>query len=98
MVRRLMCAAALAFVPAAAQAQIAVNPAYSRAQAMVNEGNAAAGRAIVHSMIAAAAPGSNDYAEAIYWGGVIAATAADAEMDYRRIVVTFRCHHEWRMP
>ena len=83
MVRRLMCAAALAFVSAAAQAQaqIAVNPAYSRAQAMVNEGNAAAGRAIVDSMIAAAAPGSNDYAEAIYWRGVLAATAADAEMD-----------------
>lgn len=89
MVRRFICAAALAFSPALAQAQVAVNPAYARAQALVNEGNAAAGRAIVDSMIAVAAPGSTDYAEAIYWRGVLAATAADAEMDYRRIVVDF---------
>jgi TolA-binding protein len=91
MVRRLICAAALAFSPALvqAQAQVAVNPAYARAQALVNEGNAAAGRAIVDSMIAIAAPGSTEYAEAVYWRGVLAATAADAEMDYRRIVVDF---------
>lgn len=91
MVRRLICAAALAFTPALvqAQAQVAVNPAYARAQALVNEGNAAAGRAIVDSMIAIAAPGSTDYAEGIYWRGVLAATAADAEMDYRRIVVDY---------
>jgi cell division septation protein DedD len=91
MVKRFICAAALAFSPALvqAQAQVAVNPAYARAQALVNEGNAAAGRAIVDSMIAIAAPGSADYAEAIYWRGVLAATAADAEMDYRRIVVDF---------
>lgn len=91
MVRRFICAAALAFSPALvqAQAQVAVNPAYARAQALVNEGNAAAGRAIVDSMIAIAAPGSTEYAEAIYWRGVLAATAADAEMDYRRIVVDF---------
>jgi cell division septation protein DedD len=91
MVRRLICAAALAFSPALvqAQAQVAVNPAYARAQSLVNEGNAAAGRAIVDSMIAIAAPGSTEYAEAVYWRGVLAATAADAEMDYRRIVVDF---------
>lgn len=91
MVRRFICAAALAFSPALvqAQAQVAVNPAYARAQALVNEGNAAAGRAIVDSMIAIAAPGSTEYAEAVYWRGVLAATAADAEMDYRRIVVDF---------
>jgi cell division septation protein DedD len=66
-----------------------VNPVYRRAQTLVNDGNAQAGRALVDSMIAVAQPGSNDYAEGIYWRAVLAATAADAEMDYRRIVVDF---------
>lgn len=88
MVRTIMYAAALALCPVAVVAQTpAVNPAYLRAQTLVNDGNAVAGRAIVDSMLAVAAPGSNDYAEAVYWRGVFAATAADAEMDYRRIVV-----------
>lgn len=90
MVRRFFCAAALALCPVAVVAQTpAANPAFLRAQALVNDGNTAAGRAIVDSMIAVAAPGSNDYAEAVFWRGVFAATAADAEMDYRRIVVDF---------
>ena len=72
-----------------AQAKTAANPAYQRAQILVNEGNATAGRAVVDSMIAVAAPGSNDYAEGVYWRAVLAATAADAEMDYRRIVVDY---------
>lgn len=88
MLRRFMCAAALALCPAVTVAQApAVNPVYVRAQTLVNDGNAVAGRALVDSMLAIAAPGSNDYAEAVYWRGVLAATAADAEMDYRRIVV-----------
>jgi hypothetical protein len=88
MVKRILCTAALVLCPLAAVAQpAAVNPAFVRAQTLVNDGNAAGGRAIVDSMLALAAPGSNDYAEAIYWRGVFAATAADAEMDYRRIVV-----------
>ena len=90
MVKKILCIAALALNPVAVSAQTpAVNPVYLRAQTLVNDGNAAAGRAIVDSMIAIAAPGSNDYAEAMYWRGVLAATAADAEMDYRRIVVDF---------
>jgi cell division protein FtsN len=90
MVKRIFFVAALALCPVAVSAQApAVNPVYLRAQTLVNDGNAAAGRAIVDSMIAIAAPGSNDYAEAVYWRGVFAATAADAEMDYRRIVVDF---------
>lgn len=72
-----------------AQSAPTVNPVYRRAQTMVNDGNAAAGRALVDSMIAAAQPGSNDYAEGVYWRAVLAATAADAEMDYRRIIVDY---------
>ena len=75
------------FLPA--QAASTVNPVYRRAQTLVNDGNAAAGRALVDSMIAVAQPGSNDYAEGVYWRAVLAATAADAEMDYRRIIVDY---------
>lgn len=91
MSRAFLCGAILAIAPivAGAQGQVGVNPVYRRAQTMVNDGNAAAGRALVDSMIAVAAPGSNDHAEGIYWRAVLAATAADAEMDYRRLVVDY---------
>jgi cell division septation protein DedD len=72
-----------------AQTAPTANPVYRRAQTLVNDGNAAAGRALVDSMIAVAQPGSNDYAEGVYWRAVLAATAADAEMDYRRIIVDY---------
>ena len=91
MVKGFLCSMAFAFCPiiASAQGVTGVNPVYIRAQAMVNDGNAATGRALVDSMVAVAPPGSNEYAEAVYWRAVLAATAADAETDYRRIVVEF---------
>jgi TolA-binding protein len=78
-----------ASVTAEAQGALPVDPVYRRAQTLVNDGNAAAGRALIDSMIAVAAPGSNDYAEAVYWRAVLASTAAEAEADYRRIVVDY---------
>src|SRR4026207_1220462 len=81
--------AAAPIVTAGAQGTVPVNPTYRRAQTLVNDGNAQAGRALVDSMIGVAQPGSNDYVEGIYWRAVLAATAADAEMDYRRIVVDY---------
>ena len=91
MSRAFLCGAILAIAPAIAGAQgsVGVNPVYRRAQAMVNDGNAAAGRALIDSMLAVAAPGSNDYAEGVYWRAVLSATAAEAEMDYRRLVVDY---------
>lgn len=85
------CAALIAISPIiiGAQTTAGVNPVYLRAQTLVNDGNATAGRALVDSMISIAAAGSNEYAEGVYWRAVIAASAADAEMDYRRIVVDF---------
>jgi cell division protein FtsN len=78
-----------ASVTAEAQGALPVDPVYRRAQTLVNDGNAAAGRALIDSMFAVAAPGSNDYAEAVYWRAVLASTAAEAEADYRRIVVDY---------
>lgn len=72
-----------------AQSTIPLNPVYKRAQTLVNDGNTAGGRAVIDSMIAIAAPGSNEYAEGVYWRAVLATTAADAEMDYRRLVVDY---------
>ena len=79
----------VASATAEAQGSLPVNPVYRRAQAMVNDGNVAAGKALIDSMIAIAAPGSNDYAEAVYWRAVLASTAVEAETDYRRIVVDY---------
>jgi cell division septation protein DedD len=91
MSKAMWCAAILAISPVVVGAQTApgVNPVYVRAQTLVNDGNATAGRALVDSMIAIAAPGSNEYAEGVYWRAVLAGTAADAEMDYRRVVIDF---------
>lgn len=72
-----------------AQGSTGLNPVYRKAQAMVNDGNAAAGRALVDSMVSVAPAGSNEYAEAIYWRAVLGATAVEAEMDYRRILVDY---------
>jgi len=90
MSRKLWIAAALLAVPAAAGAQSSSDSAaYKQAQTLVNDGNATAGRAIVDSLITRSTPGSNAYAEGLYWRAVLSATAADAEMDYRRIIVDY---------
>src|SRR5215203_999597 len=81
--------ALIAPMAAGAQSTTPVNPAYKRAQALVNDGNTAGGRAVIDSMISIAPPGSNEYAEGVYWRAVLATTAADAEMDYRRLVVDY---------
>jgi hypothetical protein len=62
---------------------------YARAKQLVANGNGAAGRVLVDSMVAVAAPNSPAYAEALYWRATLAATGADAERDYRRIVVEY---------
>jgi cell division protein FtsN len=90
MSRKLLVAAFCTLVPSFAVAQTnADSAAYKRAQQLVNDGNAVAGRALVDSTIAKAAAGSNAYAEGLYWRAVLAGTAADAEMDYRRIIVDY---------
>lgn len=82
--------AGVLLVPAAGEAQSSADSAsYRKAQILVNDGNAVAGRAIVDSLIARAAPGTNEYIEGIYWRAVLSATASEAEMDYRRIIVDY---------
>jgi hypothetical protein len=69
--------AMFAFIPVLSQAQNGADSvAYRRAQTLVNDGNATAGRAIVDSLISRATPGTNAYAEGLYWRAVLSATAS----------------------
>lgn len=61
---------------------------FLRARKLVLDGNGAAGRVLVDSALNAAA-GTADSATALYWRGALAATAADAERDYRRVIVDY---------
>jgi cell division septation protein DedD len=62
---------------------------FRRARRMVSEGNGAAGRALVDSLIAATDPSMPEYGDALYWHGALAPTAAAAEADYRRVIVEY---------
>ncbi|MDB4885786.1 MAG: Sporulation protein, partial [Gemmatimonadetes bacterium] len=103
LVSRLALALSVALVVApAAHAQVAPAPApptpmprpandslYRRARRMVLDGNGVAGRALVDSLLAAATPETSAYGDALYWRGALAPTLAEAERDYRRVIVEY---------
>lgn len=90
MVRKWWAVAVVVLIPILSEAQTAFDSAsYRRAQTLVNDGNSLAGRSIVDSLISRATPGTNEYAEGLYWRAILSATASDAEMDYRRIIVDY---------
>jgi cell division protein FtsN len=75
---------------AAAQAPLRpTDPVFTRAQALVSDGNGVAGRALIDSVIAATQPTARLYPEALFWRATLAANAADAESDYKHIVVDY---------
>ncbi|HUR91319.1 MAG TPA: SPOR domain-containing protein [Gemmatimonadaceae bacterium] len=86
---RLLTIAALLLAAAttSVSAQSTSSAVYARAQTLVSEGQGAEGRALVDSMYRISAPSSNERAEALFWRASLAAAAADAERDYRAIVV-----------
>jgi cell division septation protein DedD len=59
------------------------------AQRLVVEGHGEQGRAIIARELAAAPEGSPRYVEALYWRAALASTAADAERDYKRIIIEY---------
>jgi hypothetical protein len=92
-----LAAAVLIALPATSLAQVdtsrATSPAsavFARARQMAANGSAAAGRYLVDSVLATTSPDSAEYAEGLYWRASLSATAADAERDYRRIVVDYQ--------
>jgi cell division septation protein DedD len=67
----------------------ATDSTYQRARRLVSEGDGAAGRAIVDSILRASTEGTPVYGDALFWRGALAETAADAERDYRRVIVEY---------
>ena len=67
----------------------ATDSLFRRARRLVAEGNGVAGRALVDSLLRAAEPTSPAYGDALYWHGALALTAAEAERDYRRVIVEY---------
>jgi len=63
--------------------------AVERAGRLVADGQGMAGRALIDTLLSLAPPGSLEYAELLYWHAAYAATAAEAERDYRRLAVEF---------
>jgi cell division septation protein DedD len=83
--------------PASAQTNSASQPPndslFRRARRMVGEGNGTAGRAMVDSLLKRAEEGSTAYGDALFWRGALAQTAAEAESDYRRVIVEYPLSH-----
>jgi hypothetical protein len=67
----------------------ATDSLFRRARRLVAEGNGAAGRALVDSLLRAADPTTPAHGDALYWHGALASTAAEAERDYRRVIVEY---------
>jgi cell division protein FtsN len=65
------------------------DPVFVRAQTLVSDGNGVAGRALIDSVIAVTQPTARLYPEALFWRASLAANAADAESDYKHIVVDY---------
>lgn len=88
----LLFSALLGFAAPNAIAQVTprpTDPVFARAQALVSDGNGAAGRALIDSVIAATPPMAPLYPQALFWRASLAANAADAESDYKHIVVDY---------
>jgi len=76
--------------PAAAQAPMRpADPIFVRAQALVSDGNGVAGRALIDSVISKTPTTSQLYPQALFWRATLASNAADAESDYKHIVVDY---------
>jgi cell division protein FtsN len=82
----LSCAATLAVAQAPVRP---TDPVFVRAQTLVSDGNGAAGRALIDSVIKATSPTARLYPEALFWRASLASNAADAESDYKHIVVDY---------
>jgi len=74
---------------AAQDAPRASDSVFAHAQRLVAEGRGEEGRALVERTLASAPAGSSEYSAALYWRGVMAPTAAEAERDLRRVIVEF---------
>lgn len=70
-----------------AQVTPAVERTTARARAMVDGGDGATARAVLDSLVGAVPVGTIDLAEALYWRAVLAERIAEAERDWKRLVI-----------
>lgn len=82
-------AASTSLVRAQSSDSTATDSTFLAAQRLVVEGRGDEGRAMVARALTAAPEGSSRYIEALYWRAALASTAADAERDYKRIIVEY---------
>lgn len=64
-----------------------VPPVFRRAQRLINDGDGAAGRAVLDSALNATEPRSEAEAQALYWRATLAVSWEDAQRDYLRIML-----------
>ena len=83
----LLCAAGVAGAQQDTTTRTAGDSVVARARALATEGRDADSRKLLDSLLRVNTPDSAIYAEALYWRGALAATAADAERDYRRLLI-----------
>ena len=85
----------LALIASHGRAQSSVRTAipndslFRHARRQVSEGNGAAGRALVDSLLKRETEGTTAYGDALFWRGALAETASEAERDYRRVIVEY---------
>jgi cell division septation protein DedD len=68
-------------------ARVPADTVIQRARQLVADGRVADGRRLIDSVLSITPPDSALYAEALYWRAALATTAADAERDYRRLLI-----------
>jgi len=83
--------ASLVLLPITAHAQqpTPADTMFLHAHRLVSQGQGAAGRALIDSLLGTMPPGSPEHAEGLFWRAVTAAKAEDAERDYLRIVIEY---------
>ena len=74
-----------------AQGTPAVSPALDRAigraRALLDDSEGVEARALLDSLVRAAAAGSNDFAEALYWRATLSERVIEAERDWKRLTI-----------
>jgi len=69
-----------------AQTPVPLQSAIDRARALVDAGNSVAARTVLDSLVSALLV-SDDVAEVLYWRAVLSDNAADAELDWKRLLL-----------
>ncbi len=70
-----------------AHASVAVQSAVDRARTLADAGNGLGARHVLDSLVTAVALVPDDLAETLYWRAVLSERAADAELDWKRLIV-----------